>query len=288
VPDLASIAARPNMARPPPNPSSPQWLNQPPAVNAPYVSAVRNSPGDGPRPRQTPEAMYNPHPARPTYPPYHYSGPSDDIAPGWGQPSYVPDGQYQQNWYMQQHGPSSTNNGYPQPPLLPAQDYPPSSSIFQPPPQDGPYRSSYTPPPDNNVSPERTEAPPSASGFKREKSSSGPKKKRKKVMAENEGTASGGSPNGDGDKEKRMKTGRACDACVSCRLKVLAEYRRGPKRYDATSSHRIRPIPAKLSLSVLIASSTSWSARSSCRLPKHASKGEKLQACSEFALSADT
>jgi hypothetical protein len=48
--------------------------------------------------------------------------------------------------------------------------------------------------------------------------SAGSKKKRRKTVVE---VDSAGSPPADDSKEKRVKTGRACDACVSVPYRLI-------------------------------------------------------------------
>jgi len=192
------------MSRAPPvTPPSPHWLVRPPLDNASYTpSPNQNSPMSD---RHT-GAMYQNQSNFTSYP---YGGPANEAPPGWN-PNLVPDGQYPPNWYMPEQGPSSSFNGFQQP-LPPG--YPPGNLAFQPPRQNTNFASPYTPSQSSGLTFENQPFP-SGSSSKGDNSSTGPKKKRKKVPVEAEGTASVGSPPGDGEKEKRLKTGRACDACV--------------------------------------------------------------------------
>lgn len=136
----------------------------------------------------------------------------DQLPPEW-VPSFLPDGQYTQNWYTVPQGSSSSHGIQQSPPQPPG--YPPGHSGYFSPAQNMTFPSSFNTSVRSSVSPKDHGQSPSNAGLKIEKTSSVFRKKRKKLMADTDGTASVGSPSGDGDKEKRTKTGRACDACVS-------------------------------------------------------------------------
>jgi hypothetical protein len=116
-----------------------------------------------------------------------------------------------------------------------------------------------------------------------DKSVSGGPKKRRKTIA-----AASGSPTADDGKEKRTKTGRACDACVrdhqmiSKQKTIAALYAdlglpcSGQRRSAATSS-RSQKAAAKINRYVHTASSTTSNVHFSSPSPKPGSRRRKQQ-----------
>ena len=204
------------MSRLPPQTPPSQWHVRHASANPPYIaSPARHSPVTEPRSQMTSGPMYSPSQNSPSYPPYQYGGPSTETPPGW-VPNYLPEGQYQQNWYMQEQAPRSTSNGFHESRHPLQQGYTPANPVFQPSLQGTPFPPTYTSPQNGGTIFDNPMAIPST-GAKTERLGAAPKKRRKTMTAEPEGGSSGSvrmSPPGDGDKEKRMKTGRACDACV--------------------------------------------------------------------------
>ena len=164
--------------------------------------------------------MYNPPLNTHGYREDQYTSHNGQAPPEWA-PGFEPEPSYSQSWYQQQkdtHSPSTSFGGAPhsQP-----HGYPPQASVSQSGMSSTTYASPFTPETPQHHQDIRTRTPDlsamasTASGSKKQKTGLPVKKKRKKLAVETDGVASTGSPPGDADKEKRMKTGRACDACVS-------------------------------------------------------------------------
>ena len=153
-------------------------------------------------------------------PSYHNVAAAFDQGPPEWMPSLIPGVQYPQKWYAIPQGSSSsegTRQSQSQPqenPLGHTEYFSPVQNVVHPPIFTTSVRSSG--------SPRHHEVSPTTLGAKIEKTSSVYKKKRKKLMGDTDGTVSVESPTRDGDKEKRTKTGRACDACVSGPLRSLS------------------------------------------------------------------
>lgn len=178
--------------------------------------------------------------------------PSQGSAQGSLAPPGPPD------WYTQS-GPSSYN--------IPS-SY--ANGNYAPPSHPG-YRHSYTPPtnpstatPDiGDLSYASSVVPKTEEKAVKEK---GTKRKRKKGEEATSPT--------DAEKEKRTKTGRACDACVSQTCNRIQKSLLTPsdRRRSAAISSRPRQKTARRSNSVLIASSTIWNVPSSCQSRRRGSR----------------
>lgn len=197
-----------------------------------------------------PHAMYNSSipPSPVTQGPYDPYGPQDPSST-WG--SYTsPEGYANQEGYAipQYYPPPSAAAG---PSVPPTYTPVPTSPGFAP--RQTPYSRPPFPPPSEYPS-----APKQSAGDGTEVQDGkekGTRKKKKRKMTQREGSAN----SAEGNKDKRTKTGRACDACVSltCYEPDFSER----KRYDAISSllrgMTDQPI-------VPIASIKDWSVLSSC------------------------
>ena len=196
----------------------------------PSGSGHGQGPGPGPGPSSTP---YLPPPtAMPGYSDYPFDNqwqpylphPQQHPGPGPGPVSGPAPGDFgQHNWYMP--GPSH-------PPSAPL----PSQSNSPYPPMRGSIHSVQSHP-----SPQMRDE--------------GPKKKKKRKGEESPGSAE--------DKEKRTKTGRACDACVS----TVDERADGSGRKRSASTFSSPTTPCART-----ASSTTSSARSTCPSPRRGSR----------------